>query len=187
MSSKTNRKHKIFVSYHGDDQKYKDRFLKMMNNHIVDKSVRDEDIDDANKKTDHVRQIIRDNFISDATVTVVLIGQATWQRKHVDWEIGASLTHTAKNDRCGLLGILLPDHPDFNNKHPNPHLIPQRLAVNTHSNDPYAIVHSWTRDIARIQRWIHDAFRRRKGTAPNNKSVAPFANNRTGDPSKGWQ
>ena len=46
-------------------------------------------------------------------MTIVLIGPCTWQRKHVDWEIGASLRKTRKNSRCGLLGILLPNHPDY--------------------------------------------------------------------------
>ena len=65
------------------------------------------------KATETIRQQIRDNFIRDATVTVVLIGPCTWQRKHVDWEIGSSLRKTKRNSRCGLLGILLPNHPNF--------------------------------------------------------------------------
>ena len=53
----------------------------------------DGDIDDS-LATDTIRQRIRDNFIRDATVTVVLIGPCTWQRKYVDWEIGSSLRAT---------------------------------------------------------------------------------------------
>ena len=85
----------------------------MMGDDIVDKSVEDGDIDDDNLATETIRQKIRDDFIADATVTVVLIGPCSWQRKHVDWEIGSSLRDTKKNSRCGLLGILLPNHPDF--------------------------------------------------------------------------
>ena len=33
-----------------------------------------------------MRQKIRDEYIRDATVAIVLIGPRTWQRKHVDWE-----------------------------------------------------------------------------------------------------
>ena len=84
-----------------------------MKDDIVDKSVEDGDIDDLNIKTETIRQKIRDDFIADATVTIVLIGPCTWQRKHVDWEIGSSLRDTKKNSRCGLLGIWLPNHPDF--------------------------------------------------------------------------
>ncbi len=56
----------------------------MMGHDIVDESVGDGDIDDDNLATETIRQRIRDNFIRDATVTVVLIGPCTWQRKHVD-------------------------------------------------------------------------------------------------------
>lgn len=187
MSSKKSRRRKVFVSYHGDDQKYKDRFVQMMGGHIIDKSVGEGDIDNTGKKTDHVRQLIRDNFISDATVTVVLIGAATWQRKHVDWEIGASLVHTKKNDRCGLLGILLPNHPDFGRKQYNPRLIPERLALNAEGDDPYAVVYDWTRNRDKIQNWINKAFNRRDGHPPNNKGVQPYRSNRGGDPASGWQ
>ena len=85
----------------------------MMKGYIVDKSVHDEDIDDVNLSIETIRQRIRDNFISDTTVTVALIGPCTWQRKHVDWEISASLIERSNNPRCGLLGLILPNHPDF--------------------------------------------------------------------------
>ena len=133
-------RHKVFVSFHHHDQVYKDCFIRMMGKDIVDESVRDGDIDDRNKSTETIRQEIRDNFIRDATVTVVLIGPYTWQRKHVDWEIGSSLRATKLNSRCGLLGILLPNHPDGYPKTGkyNPHLIPPRLADNCNGNNPFA-------------------------------------------------
>ena len=76
-------RHKVFVSFHHDDQKYKDWFVTVMKDDIVDKSVEDGDIDDR-IKVETIRQKIRDDFIADATVTIVLIGPCTWQRKHVD-------------------------------------------------------------------------------------------------------
>ena len=88
MTMPQTKRHKVFISYHHDeDQKYKERFAKMMKGDIVDKSVKDGDINDRNLPLDEVRRRIRDNFIADAKVTVVLIGTCTWQRKHVDWEI----------------------------------------------------------------------------------------------------
>ena len=106
-------KHKVFISFHHEDQTYKNQFVQMMGKDLVDKSVEDGDIDDDRLLTETIRQKIRDDFITEATVTVVLIGPCTWQRKHVDWEIGSSLRDTKKNSRCGLLGILLPDHPNY--------------------------------------------------------------------------
>lgn len=184
--SQTNR-HKVFVSFYHDDQEYKDLFVRMMGEDMVDKSVEDGDIDDLNIKTETLRQKIRDDFIADATVTIVLIGPCTWKRKHVDWEIGSSLRKTDKNPRCGLLGILLPNHPDFGTGKYHPHLIPPRLADNCGDDDPYACIYNWPGQQAteQIRRWIHKAFQRRDGTSPDN-SRDQFGNNRSGDCSEGW-
>ena len=191
--SQTDR-HKVFVSFHHDDQKYKNAFVRMMGDDIVDKSVEDGDIDDDKLATETVRQKIRDDFIADATVTVVLIGPCTWQRKHVDWEIGSSLRDTRKNPRCGLLGILLPNHPNFGTGKYNPHLIPPRLADNCWGDDRYACIYDWPsqhywlsqRETDRIRQWIHKAFKRRDGTPPDN-SRDQFRRNRPGSCSAGWQ
>lgn len=182
-------RHKVFVSFHHDDQKYKDWFVTVMKDDIVDKSVEDGDIDDLKIKTETIRQKIRDDFIADATVTIVLIGPCTWQRKHVDWEIGSSLRDTRKNSRCGLLGIWLPNHPDFGRQKYNPRLMPPRLADNCGGDDPYACIYDWPGQQAteQIRRWIHKAFQRRdeSRTPPNNSRVL-FGNNRSGDCSEGW-
>ena len=92
-------RHKVFISFHEEDIKYKERFVRMMGKRMVDRSVEVNDIDDRNLKTETIRQKIRDSFIVDATVTIVLIGPSTWQRKHVDWEIGSSLRDTKNNSR----------------------------------------------------------------------------------------
>ena len=88
----------MFVSYHDcdADRPYKDRFTELLKGSIIDKSVHDDDIDDDPLKRETVRQKIRDEFIADASVTVVLVGTRTWQRKHVDWEIGSSLRKTKR-------------------------------------------------------------------------------------------
>ena len=179
-------RHKVFISFHHEDQAYKDWFVQMMGDDIVDESVEDGDIDDDNLATETIRQRIRDNFIRDATVTIVLIGPCTWQRKHVDWEIGSSLRATRLNSRCGLLGILLPKHPNAGAAQYNPNLVPQRLADNVRGNDPYAVVYNWKQDANIIRSWIHTAFQRRDGAPPNN-ARQQFRNNRSGDCSRGWQ
>lgn len=181
-------RHRVFISFHHADQAYKDRLVKMMADDIVDESVGDGDIDDDRLSTDRIRQVIRDNFIRDATVTVVLIGPCTWQRKHVDWEIGSSLRSARNNSRCGLLGILLPNHPDFGKRTYNPRLIPPRLAINRGEDDPYAHIYDWPghQEMASVRDWVHRAFRRRNGAPPHNNS-RQFRNNRSGDCSRGWQ
>ena len=181
-------RHRVFISFHNDDQHYKERFVRMMEGNIVDESVSDDDIDDTNLKVSEIRRRIRDNFIRDATVTVVLIGPCTWQRKHVDWEIGSSLRKTRRNSRCGLLGILLPNHPDFGDRTYNPRLIPPRLAINCGGDDPYAAIYDWRKEegVAEIRSWIHHAFQRRNGAPPRNNSPQ-FGRNRGGDCLRGWR
>ena len=184
-------KRKVFISYyHEDDQEYKNRFVRMMRNHIVDKSVNTDDIIASGLHIDEIRRQIRDDYIADATVTVVLIGPCTWQRKHIDWEISSSLTDTEHNDRCGLLGIRLPIHTDFRDAEYNLHLIPPRLADNCKGNDPFAVVHRWSgseNEVTRISQWIEQAFLRRKRQPDPRNSRHLFGQNWHGDCSKGWQ
>ena len=172
-------RHKVFVSYHHKrDQKYADMLRDALAGDMVDKSVHGNDIDDK-LKTATMRQKIRDEFISDATVTIVLVGPESYTRKHVDWEIGSSLRKTKKNPRCGMLGILLPNHPDYR-KPRRDSLVPPRLAASLKGKDPYAQLYNWPNNnsLVRIRKWIHKAFLRRDGTPPNN-GLQPFKNNRT--------
>ena len=178
-------RHKVFVSFHHADQQHKDWFVQFMGDDMVDQSVDDGDIDDAHLATETIRQYIRDRFIRDATVTVVLIGPCTWQRKHVDWEIGSSLRDTRLNSRCGLLGILLPGHPDYRQRSYTPRLIPPRLADNRDLFDPYAHIYHWEQNTNTIRNWIHTAFQRRDGTPPDN-SRQQFRHNRGGNCYQGW-
>ena len=178
-------RHKVFISFHHEDQEYKDWFIEMMGDDIVDESVGDGDIDDDNLSTETIRERIRDNFIRDATVTIVLIGPCTWQRKHVDWEIGSSLRATRLNSRCGLLGILLPNHPDEGAEKYRHKLVPPRLDDNVNSDDPYAAVYDWSYNTTVIRNWIHRAFDRRAGDPPNN-GRKQYRYNRSGPCSDGW-
>ena len=178
-------RHKVFVSFYHDDQRYKDSFAAMMEGNIVDKSVEDGDIDDTMLSTDTIRQKIRDGFIRDATVTVVLIGPCTWQRKHVDWEIGSSLRDTQSNPRCGLLGILLPNHANYCSAQRNLRLMPPRLADNCQEGDSFSSIYSWSYSSALVKKWIHAAFMHKSGRLPNN-SRQQFRHNRSGDCLKGW-
>ena len=181
-------RHKVFISFHHDeDQKCKDRFVRMMGNNIIDKSVDVGDIVDRDLPLDEIRRSIRDDFIADSTVTIVLIGRCTWKRKHVDWEIGSSLRDTKNNSRCGLLGILLPDHPDFEKQKRNLRLIPPRLADNCDGDNSYACLYDWESQAINIRKWIHQAFKRKKKKPDPNNKLPQFRSNRRGKCSAGWQ
>jgi len=172
--------HKVFVSYHHDnDQYYWDEFEKILiqSGISIIKSVQLGDIDPG-IKTEAVRQKIRDEYLRDSTVTVVLVGKDTWKRKHVDWEIGSSIRHTEYNPRSGLLGIVLPTYPTFKENTYNPHTIPPRLNDNIECK--FAKIYAWNTNPLTIQDWIHEAFERRNIIPPDN-SYPSFANNRAGD------
>ena len=185
-------KHKVFVSYHHQgDQEYKDRLIHALDSRAIDRSVSPGDIHDGNLPLDEIRRRIRDDHIADATVTIVLIGPCTWQRKHVDWEISASLIDRRSNRRCGLLGLLLPTHPDHRKsaKERNLRLIPQRLASNIGGRDPFAVIYEWPRSgLARkILPQIHTAYLRRDRPPWPDNNLEMFGQNRRGDCLRGWQ
>jgi hypothetical protein len=66
---------------------------------------------------------IRTEHIADATVTMVLVGSCTHSRRHVDWEIQATLRRGENTLPNGLLGIVLPSQGKAA-------LLPPRLEMN---------------------------------------------------------
>jgi hypothetical protein len=144
---------------------------------MISKSVQIGDID-SNLPTERIRQKIRDEYLRDSTVTVVLIGSETWKRKHVDWEIGSSIRQTEYSSRSGLLGIVLPTYPRKDLTKYDPYTIPPRLYDNVKSN--FAQIYNWNDNSFVVQKWIHDAFERRNKIIPDN-SFPSFMNNRSGE------
>ena len=162
---------KVFVSCHVEDLEYKRRFLQMMGDLVVDVSVDEDDIDDTGLVPAAISREIRDEYIRQASVTIVLIGPCTWQRMLVDQEIHFSIRHTDYNDRCGLLGIFLPEHPDYDSDEYNERLIPARLADNVDVENAYAELYDWPHKRAgrrdKVRQWIEEAFIRREKILPN--------------------
>jgi Thoeris protein ThsB, TIR-like domain len=179
-------RHKVFVSYyHANDQGYRDQFERLMSDHydiMVSKSVNPYEIDD-NLQTETIRQKIRDEYLRDSSVTVVLIGTDTWKRKYVDWEIGSSIRDTAYNSRSGLLGIFLPSFP-FSGNSFDQYKIPPRLYDNwKNENRRYADLYRWNTNPSEVSQWIHNAFLKRQSINPDN-SYQTYRNNRSGN---SWQ
>ena len=103
-------KHKVFISYHhANDQGYKEALLEFNRRFdlfldcSVDTGDIDEDLDD-----DSIRRIVRDDYLRDSSVTIVLVGSETKYRKHVDWEIYSSMYDGPVNKKSGVLVINLP-------------------------------------------------------------------------------
>lgn len=102
--------HRAFISYHHDnDQWYKDSLVAFAEEHqiFVDVSVDTGDISD-DLDDESIREKIRDEYLRDSTVTIVLVGTETRNRKHVDWEIYSSMYDGAVNKKSGIVVIMLP-------------------------------------------------------------------------------
>ena len=102
--------HRVFISYHhANDQFYKEQLLAWNQSSplFLDYSV------DTGNIPDHwddqtIRQKIRDEYLRDSSVTILLVGTETKKRKHIDWEIYSSMYDGIKNKKSGLLIINLP-------------------------------------------------------------------------------
>lgn len=104
-------KHKVFISYyHKDDEYYREKFEELFGDLFINKCVKPGDIDE-DLSTDYIKRLIRENYISDTSIVIVLVGKKSHCRKHVDWEISAGLMKKA-GGYSGLIGLCLPDNPD---------------------------------------------------------------------------
>ena len=104
--------HKVFISYHHrNDQWYKDELVKFGEGIFVDRSVDTGEVSEE-WSDEQIRREIRDGYLRDSTVTIVLVGTETKQRKHVDWEIYSSMYDGAVNKRSGIVVITLPSISD---------------------------------------------------------------------------
>lgn len=149
-------KRKSFISYyHKDDEDYRDQFEKLTDGLIINKSVKDNDIDSDNS-AEYIKQLIQKEYLKDTTVLIVLIGNKTKCRKHVDWEISGALNYKVGNTYAGLLGLILPNHPDYGTRKATYDLMPAKLADNFKAE--YAVIGDWTEDRKQIQLFIERAF-----------------------------
>ena len=112
-------RHKVFISYyHFDDQYYKNKLVEMKYLNLEkwkyesifdDYSVGYGDIDDTFMTPEQIRRKIRDEYIKDATVLVLLCGKNTKKRKHIDWESHAAMYDSEVNHQMGIIVINLPE------------------------------------------------------------------------------
>jgi hypothetical protein len=109
-------RHKVFISYHHADQSEVNSFITTFadeRNVFIKRGVGIEIADDIinSDNPDYVMRRIRDLYLKDSTITLVLIGKCTWARRYVDWEIQASLRRSSESPPPnGLLGIKLPSY-----------------------------------------------------------------------------
>lgn len=99
--------HKCFISYHKADQSAVDDFCEKFEGSFIRRgqAMSDDVIDSDN--TDYVMKRIRELYLQDSTVTIVLIGKCTWARRYVDWEIQSSLRQPSDGLPNGVVAIQL--------------------------------------------------------------------------------
>lgn len=164
-------KRKTFLSYyHKDDQAYKQYFENLFGDLIVNKSVQEGDIKSDNSD-DYIKKLIQDGYLSDTTVLVVLLGKNTKHRKHVDWEISGALNYKVGDHYAGILGVVLPTHPDYGKPklQLNSNNFPVRFWENYQSG--YAVMVDWTENRYIMQKKIEEAFRRREMTDKRRNNI----------------
>lgn len=147
---------KVFISHYKGDRSEVDSFIESYGNVFIPKVLGANDNDDFIDSTDtnYVMQRIRDKYLEDTTVTIVLVGSCTHSRRYVDWEIKSSLQQ-GEDLPNGLLGIALPSRSD------SAHL-PERFKHNWQKDGGgYARFKSYPSSEAQLRGWIEEAYKAR--------------------------
>lgn len=183
--------HRVFISYHhANDQAYKEELVKFGEKFEIfkDWSVDTGDISD-DLTDEQIRQKIRDEYLRDSTVTILLVGTETKNRKHVDWELYSSMYNGKKNKKSGIIVINLPsvncdyctashdgekenvfpentgwcritERNEFERRYP---YMPDRIIDNLLKVDAYISVISWDKlTVGKLQYMINKAYEDRE-------------------------
>jgi hypothetical protein len=149
---------KCFISYHAVDADEVEKFLTSYGHVFIARviGVTDQDEFIDSEKDDYVFDRIRDKYLGDSTVTIVLVGKCTWARRYVDWEVYSSLRQDKNNRRNGLLGITLPSAANYSGKK-----LPARVDDNVLGSDQslgYARWKKYPTSSSSLRAWIEDAY-----------------------------
>ncbi|WP_337880888.1 TIR domain-containing protein [Rheinheimera sp.] len=163
-------KRKVFVSHYRGDRTEVDRFIEQFGHVFIPRVLgangNDEFINSTN--TDYVMQCIRDKYLGDSTVTIVLLGSCTHSRRYIDWEIKSSLRQgqTLPN---GLIGISLPSQDGST-------FLPSRLKDNWNIDHQNCYARYWRYPSThhQLSEWIEDAFHARTSRAKYIVNSAPM-------------
>lgn len=162
-------RHKCFISYHHADQAEAEKFVADFETVFIPRVLGVSDTDDFinSPNSDYVMDKIREDYLTDSTVTIVLIGKCTWSRKYVDWEINSTLRNNKNDKLSGLLAINLPSTSNLTGVK-----LPTRLADNVFKPDSYAKWYSYPQSTLELSNIIEEAF-----NAHNNKAKIDLINN----------
>lgn len=192
-------RHKCFISFKTEDSQYKNYIQNILDIDMIDKSLNEPILSECE---DYIMKKIREDYLSDSTVTIHLIGRRSGE--HLGWdeqrfikrELQASLFHGEGNTRSGILGIVLPDMYEnvylgsylcnvCNNYHN--HVSLKNTTVTEFSynyyipnnkcswseDDRYCILVKWDDFILHPEKYIHEAFCKRTHPITMKTKVRP--------------
>lgn len=172
LASKTRRK--CFISYHHDDAAEVEQFIQRFDHDEdvlvargIGASMSGDIIDSTDE--DYIKSQIRAKYLRDTTVTIVLVGQQTWGRKFVDWEVGASLRNTVTASASGLMAITLPSAAEYFDKR-----LPARVADNVSGEAGYARWWKYPSSGDALANLIETAYAARTGKADQRVNTRPL-------------
>lgn len=107
--------HKCFISFKTEDKEYKRYIQEDLKIDMIDKSL-NTPINSTDE--DYIMRKIREDYLSDSTVTIHLIGEYSAEnllyenQAYIKRELQASLYNGENNTKNGILGIVLPNMYD---------------------------------------------------------------------------
>jgi len=166
MYPSTLPRRKVFISYFKGDKPWVDALVRDYGQpgtgvfipSVV--GVKDEDDFVDSDNSDYIISAIRERYIQDTSVTIVVIGQCTHSRKYVDWEIKGSLRQPANGMPNGLLGLAVAPPKDYLGN-PIWHTLPDRFSKNYVQNRAdlsYARYYTWPTSGVDLRKWIEEAY-----------------------------
>jgi hypothetical protein len=151
-------RHKCFLSYHSADADAVADFVASFGDVFIPKVIGLSESDPliGSKDTDYIMDRIREKYLTDSTVTIVLLGQCTWSRRFVDWEVYSSLRRGKVNRLNGLMAVNLPSIGTSDASK-----LPSRVDDNlprTSGPDKYARWYRYPASSSQLKGWVQDAF-----------------------------
>ncbi|MFE5139082.1 TIR domain-containing protein [Streptomyces fagopyri] len=151
-------RHKCFLSYHAVDAVEVLNFVNTFGDFFIPRAigVSEDDPVIQSENNDYIMDRIREKYLADTTVTIVLVGKCTWARKFVDWEVYSTLRKDKVNRLSGLMAVQLPSGRANNAR------LPARVddnVVRENGEDVgYARYYSYPASGSTLQNWIHNAY-----------------------------
>jgi hypothetical protein len=191
---------KCFISYKTEDVEYKRAIQSQLNVSIIDRSL---NIPIDSYDEDYIMRRIRQDYLSDSTVTIFLIGRYSseslgkFEQRFIKRELQASLYDGSYNTKSGILGVILPEMTSTifagsyncyscSGVHSHVRIDESTVIKEFHYNyyipngkcswseeDRYCVLVTWNDFLANPERYIEQAYNKRIEEISNQTKVRP--------------